>query len=67
MAVNPTKIDVERLEGVEGDQKPGHDLLFDPEAEKKLVRKCDLYVLPCISVLYFMAFLDRTNIGECIE
>lgn len=36
---------------------------IDPAAEKKLVWKCDLHVLPSITVLYFLAFMDRTNIG----
>ena len=37
---------------------------IDPVAEKKLLRKCDLYVLPPLFVLFLMAFLDRTNIGN---
>jgi len=36
---------------------------FDAAAEKKLLRKCDLNVIPCITLLFFLAFLDRTNIG----
>ncbi|CAJ2510593.1 Uu.00g062180.m01.CDS01 [Anthostomella pinea] len=37
---------------------------LDPEAEKKLLWKCDVNVLPCIALLYFLAFMDRTNIGN---
>lgn len=37
---------------------------WDSEAEKKLRWKCDRHVLPCITLLFFMSFLDRTNIGE---
>lgn len=37
---------------------------IDPEAEKKLLRKCDLRVLPPLFVLFLLAFLDRTNIGN---
>jgi hypothetical protein len=37
---------------------------IDPVAEKKLLRKCDLHVLPPLFVLFLMAFLDRTNIGN---
>lgn len=37
---------------------------WDAEAEKKLRWKCDRNVLPCITVLFFLSFLDRTNIGE---
>lgn len=36
----------------------------DLAAEKKLLRKCDLYVLPPLFVLFLLAFLDRTNIGK---
>lgn len=42
-----------------------HDLLaVDQAAERKLVRKCDLHVLPMISLLYLLAFIDRINIGN---
>ncbi|KAL1650156.1 hypothetical protein SLS61_006078 [Didymella pomorum] len=37
---------------------------IDAVAEKKLLRKCDLYVLPPLFVLFLLAFLDRTNIGN---
>lgn len=37
---------------------------IDRIAERKLVRKCDLHVLPAIAVLYSLAFLDRINIGN---
>jgi hypothetical protein len=36
---------------------------IDPVAEKKLLLKCDLHVLPPLFVLFLLAFLDRTNIG----
>jgi sugar phosphate permease len=37
---------------------------IDPLAEKKLLRKLDLRVLPPLFVLFLLAFLDRTNIGN---
>lgn len=37
---------------------------LDRSAEKKLRRKCDLHVLPTISLLYLLAFIDRVNIGN---
>lgn len=45
------------------------DLNLDPEpidrsAEKRLIRKCDLHVVPIISLLYMFAFMDRINIGN---
>lgn len=36
---------------------------IDAEAEKKLLRKLDLRVVPVLWFLFMLAFLDRTNIG----
>lgn len=36
----------------------------DTEAEKKLVRKIDLFLLPCLWIMYVMNYIDRTNIGN---
>ena len=36
---------------------------IDPIAEKRLLRKLDLRVVPVLWFLYMLAFLDRTNIG----
>lgn len=41
-------------------------LAIDPEAEKKLLRKCDLRLLPPLMVVYFLSFMDRTNIGSSL-
>ena len=45
-----------------------HDLShiepIDRAAEKRLIRKCDLYVIPVLSLLYSLAFMDRINIGN---
>ena len=32
-------------------------------SERKLMAKIDLRVIPVLSVMYLLAFLDRTNIG----
>ncbi|GAP92265.1 putative MFS general substrate transporter [Rosellinia necatrix] len=40
------------------------DIPGDAAAERKLVRKCDLHVIPPIALIFFLAFLDRTNIGN---
>jgi hypothetical protein len=37
---------------------------IDPIAEKKLLLKCDLHVVPILFVLFLLAFLDRINIGN---
>lgn len=33
------------------------------EAEKRLVRKLDYRILPCVWILYLLGFLDRANVG----
>ncbi|KAK9453597.1 major facilitator superfamily domain-containing protein [Dipodascopsis uninucleata] len=40
------------------DYRPGTD------EEKKLVRKIDLLLLPCIFIMYFLSYLDRINVGN---
>ncbi|KAK5006718.1 hypothetical protein LTR28_006153 [Elasticomyces elasticus] len=40
------------------------DVSIDPVAEKRLLRKLDLHVIPPLFFLFLLAFLDRTNIGE---
>ncbi|KAI4229804.1 MAG: hypothetical protein L6R36_000591 [Xanthoria steineri] len=37
---------------------------IDPVAEKKLVRKLDLHIIPFVMLLYLFSFLDRVNIGN---
>jgi len=52
----------EKVESLE-DQSSGAGTV-DPIVEKKLLRKIDLHLLPPLFVLFLMAFLDRTNIGN---
>ncbi|KAL8321401.1 hypothetical protein RB597_007623 [Gaeumannomyces tritici] len=40
------------------------DLTVDPAAEKKLVRKLDLYLAPIMVLFFPIAYLDRSNIGN---
>lgn len=35
----------------------------DPVVLKKLLRKCDWHLLPPLTAVYFLSFMDRTNIG----
>ena len=35
-----------------------------PDIEKRVVRKMDLRIVPLVSALYVLAFLDRSNIGN---
>jgi hypothetical protein len=38
--------------------------IVDRVAEKKLLWKVDLHVVPALGILYMLAFLDRINIGN---
>jgi hypothetical protein len=38
--------------------------LDDPVAARKLLRKLDLRVLPILTVLWFLTFIDRVNIAN---
>ena len=37
---------------------------IDPEAERKLLWKLDLYIYPTLFIIYMMSFLDRINISN---
>ncbi|KAH3911830.1 hypothetical protein HBH56_129120 [Parastagonospora nodorum] len=37
---------------------------FDASATKKLLRKLDWHIIPFMSLIYLLCFLDRTNIGN---
>lgn len=39
---------------------------FDESATRRLVRKIDWALLPLLSFLYLLSFLDRTNIGNAV-
>ncbi|KAI9148213.1 MFS transporter prlL [Paramyrothecium foliicola] len=39
-------------------------ITWTEEEEKALVRKIDLYLLPCIWLMYLLSYMDRTNIGN---
>lgn len=51
------------------DHESKHEAMpvVDAKAEKKLLRKCDLALIPPLMVIYFLSFMDRTNIGKYFE
>ncbi|KAF2649206.1 MFS general substrate transporter [Lophiostoma macrostomum CBS 122681] len=55
---------METSKHVEYDQEVAPEFTWTPEEEKKLVRKIDLYLLPCIWFMYLLSYMDRTNIGN---
>lgn len=41
-----------------------HDLRYDTQAEKKVLRKFDKFLLPPLAVILLVAYLDRSNLGN---
>lgn len=66
--------DIEKAEEVRQNYPVIYNLPEDPDADctereradidAKLVRRLDLKLMPWLCLLYLMAFLDRTNIGN---
>ncbi|KAL4949638.1 major facilitator superfamily domain-containing protein [Aspergillus filifer] len=57
------------VEDIEGKPVATHEALVagyvpGTDEEKRLVRKIDLYLLPCIWIMYLLSYMDRTNIGN---
>lgn len=56
--------------GVDGEQVYPSDvstnqvLSIDPERERKLVRKLDIWIAPIMTIIFLTAYLDRANIGN---
>ncbi|KAG5803896.1 hypothetical protein H9Q74_011286 [Fusarium xylarioides] len=46
------------------DSMANDDYVPGTEAEKKLVRKIDLFILPMMWFMYLLSYMDRTNIGN---
>lgn len=43
-----------------------HDQHVLPDTERKVVRKMDFRVVPLVTALYVLSFLDRSNIGKYV-
>lgn len=56
---------VERIENATGSLSDAeHAGGFDEQRTKKLLRKIDWMLIPFLSFLYLLSFLDRSNIGN---
>lgn len=58
------KESVNHVELVPSDKSSEDQPLYDEKTTKRLVRKMDWNLLPFLSLLYLLSFLDRTNIGN---
>ena len=60
------KMDLDIKEGVEEPHSTGQaELTIDPKAEKRLLRKLDMFLSPMMVLFFLVAYLDRSNIGMC--
>lgn len=41
-----------------------HILESDPKIEARILRKCDIHILPWLFGIWLCAFIDRSNIGN---
>lgn len=61
---------INEVERAEAGDETARAQLYNPEMdvsgvdEKKLMRKLDLWLVPWLSFLYLLSFLDRTSIGN---
>lgn len=64
-AVSVTEKDIKAdVDLIESASSNGSDLGFDAKQEKALIHKIDRKLLPLLTILYLLSFLDRTNIGN---
>lgn len=45
-------------------QADDEDIYIDPEKERKLLWKCDIYLTSLLTISFLSAYLDRSNIGN---
>ncbi|CAG8531700.1 16831_t:CDS:2, partial [Gigaspora rosea] len=51
----------------ERDEKDAHEeASYDKTLERRIVRKCDFYLLPILTVVYLLGVIDRTNVGNAV-
>ena len=65
--VKPKDVTVlEATESADSDVREGSVYVAeDPKAERRMVWKFDLRILPVLAVMYFFNALDKGNIGMC--
>lgn len=54
----------EAVSGLATSEEGSTNIVIDPEVERRLVRKLDMYILPGVFITFLFSFLDRTNIGN---
>jgi hypothetical protein len=58
------KPDVSQVEAGNEGPNGGNAYHVTPEMEQRVVRKLDKRLVPLVMILYLLAYLDRSNIGQ---
>jgi hypothetical protein len=56
-SASPTSSDKHEFDGERG------DLVWTDDEERKIRRKLDFRIVPIVTLLYLLCFLDRANVG----
>lgn len=64
MAASLEKEEIDVQDNVSSELKEGPLTDYEKKEERRIFRKMDLYLLPFVSLLYLLSFLDRANIGN---
>jgi hypothetical protein len=59
-----SKPDILHDKEIEEQRTVQDEIYIDPVAEKALLRKLDMWIVPPVMLLYLLSFLDRVNIGN---
>lgn len=57
ITASPTSSDKHEFDGERG------DLVWTDDEERKIRRKLDFRIVPLVTLLYLLCFLDRANVG----
>jgi hypothetical protein len=57
----------EKIENIHGDEQLYDDSVPKSKAEKRLLLKQDLIILPLLSLTFFFAYLVMRNASPCLE
>ena len=62
--IKSRSIDMKQIEKIEVAEPPDQTIAFTTMETRRLLRKLDIAILPLVSTMYLLSFLDRSNIGN---
>jgi hypothetical protein len=60
----PRSIDMTQIEKTDVAELSDQTVAFTTKETRRLLRKLDIAILPLVSTMYLLSFLDRSNIGN---